>query len=228
MAALHNHTAQPMVLESDRVTTPCCATGKNGKKGSSSEIRRADSARRQRDPPPTRTAAAHGNLRAMANRVELEQRYPESPERIREVLTDPKYLSDKLHAVGGPRAELVSRQQDECGVTVVLHHAVPGDALPSFLRSARPEGLTIRRTETWTNSSGSVHAEVDGVPGTITVMMHLEPDPIGCVLGAQLTAEVSLPLFAGKVEKMITDNVAKLMTAEYQFTLDWLRDSAIP
>jgi hypothetical protein len=73
-----------------------------------------------------------------------------------------------------------------------------------------------------------VHAVVDGVPGTITGGMYLEPDSTGCVLGAQLTAEVSLPLFGGKVEKMIMDNVAKLMNAEYQFTLDWLRDSATP
>jgi hypothetical protein len=89
----------------------------------------------------------------------------------------------------------------------------------------RPEGLTIRRTEIWTGSGGSVHAVVDGVPGTITGGMQLEPDPTGCVLGAQLTAEVPLPLFGGKVEKMITDNVAKLLAAEHQFTLDWLRDS---
>ncbi len=113
----------------------------------------------------------------------------------------------------------MSREQDERGVTIMLHHSVPGDVLPSFLRSVRPEGLTIRRTETWTSSGGSGHAVVDGVPATITVVMHLTPDPAGCVLGAQLTAEVSLPLFAGKVEKMITDNVAKLMAAEYQFTL---------
>jgi hypothetical protein len=173
-------------------------------------------------------AGAHGSLRLMASRVELRHWYPESPERIREVLTDPDYLRDKMHAVGGPQGELVSREQDERGVTIVLHQAVPGDALPSFLRSVRPEGLTIRRTETWTSSGGSVHAVVDGVPGTITGGMHLEPDSTGCVLGAQLTAEVLLPLFGGKVEKMITDNVAKLMDAEYQFTLDWLRDSATP
>ena len=86
----------------------------------------------------------------------------------------------------------------------------------------------IRRTETCTSSGASVHAVVDGVPGTITVALHLEPDPAGSVLGAQLTAEVPLPLFGGKVEKMITDNVAKLMAAEHQFTLDWLRASAAP
>jgi hypothetical protein len=164
----------------------------------------------------------------MANRVELRHRYPEPPQRIWEVLTDADYLRDKLRAVGGPGAELVCHEQDESGVIIVLHHAVAADALPSFLRSVRPEGLTIRRTETWTSFGGSVHAVVDGMPGTITVVMHLEPDPTGCVLGAQLTAEVSLPLFSGKVEKVITDKVAQLMATEYQFTLDWLRDSAAP
>lgn len=168
-----------------------------------------------------------GNLRAMANRVELEYRYPEPPERIREVLINADYLRDKLRVVGGPGAELVLREQDERGVVIVLHHAVPGDALPSFLRSVRPEGLIIRRTETWTGASGSVHAVIDGMPGTITVIMRLEPESTGCVVGAQLTAEVPLPLFGGKVEKMIIDKVAKLMVAEYQFTLDWLDDSTV-
>lgn len=164
----------------------------------------------------------------MASRVELRQRYPEPPERIREVLTDRDYLRDKLRAVGGPGAELVSRQEDERGVTIVLHQAVPGDALPSFLRSVVTDDLMIRRTETWTRSGGSVHAVVDGVPGTITVAIRIVPDPAGSVLGAQLTAEVPLPLVGGKVEKMIIDNVAKLMAAEHQFTLDWLRNSANP
>jgi Protein of unknown function (DUF2505) len=161
----------------------------------------------------------------MASRLALRHRYPVPPERIRQVLTDRQYLRDKLRAVGGSRAELVSWEQDERGVTVVLHQAVPDDALPSFLRSVLPGDLTIRRTETWTNSGGSVHAVVDGAPGTVTGTMRLEPDPAGCVLGAQLTAEVGLPLVGGKVEKVITDSVGRLMEVEYRFTLEWLRNS---
>ncbi len=161
----------------------------------------------------------------MARRLELRHRYPLPPERIREVLTDRDYLRDKLRAVGGPRAELVSREQDERGITLVLRQAVPDDALPSLIRSALPGGLTIRRTETWTSSGGSVHAVVDGAPGTIPGAMRLEPDPAGCVLGAQLTAEVPLPLIGGKVERVIIDSIGKLMDAEYRFTLEWLRDA---
>jgi hypothetical protein len=161
----------------------------------------------------------------MASQLALRHRYPESPERMREVLTDQQYLRDKLRTVGGPRAELVSWKRDERGVTVVLHQAVPEDAMPSFLRSMLPGGLTIRRTETWTSSGGSVHAVVDGAPGTISGTMRLESDPAGCVLGARLTADVGLPLIGAMVEKMITDNITALMESEYQFTLEWLRNS---
>jgi Protein of unknown function (DUF2505) len=159
----------------------------------------------------------------MTSRLELQHRYPEPPERIREVLTDQQYLRDKLRAVGGPGAELVSREEDERGVTVVLRQAVPDDMLPPFVRAALPSGLTIHRTETWTGFDGSVHAVVDGAPGVITGAMRLEPDPAGCVLGAQLTADVGVPLIGGTVEKMVTDSIAKLLESEYQFTLEWLR-----
>ncbi len=145
---------------------------------------------------------------------------------MREVLTDQQYLRDKLRTVGGPRGELVSWERDERGITVVLQQAVPEDAMPSFLRSVLPSGLTIRRTETWNSSGGSVHAVVDGAPGTITGTMHLEPDPAGCILGARLTADVGLPLIGAKVEKLITENIAALMESEYQFTLQWLRNSS--
>ncbi|MGH3929345.1 MAG: DUF2505 domain-containing protein [Pseudonocardiaceae bacterium] len=164
----------------------------------------------------------------MTSRVELRHCYPESPERMREVLTDPAYLRDKLRAVGGPRAELVSRDEDERGVTVVLHQMVPAGALPSVVRAALPGELTIRRIETWTGSGGTVQSTVDGAPGTITGTMSLEPDLTGSVLAMQLEAKVGLPLIGGKVEKAITGGISKLMNAEYDFTMQWLRNSTNP
>jgi hypothetical protein len=159
----------------------------------------------------------------MASQLALRHQYPTSPEQMRDVLTDQRYLQAKLRAVGGPRAELASWQQDEHGMTAVLHQAVPGDAIPSFLRAMVPGDLMIRRTETWRGCRGSVEAVVDGAPGTITGVMDLEPDAAGCVLGSQLTVEVPLPLIGGKVEKIVIDNIATLLNSEYQFTLTWLR-----
>src|SRR5262249_43531172 len=163
-------------------------------------------------------------LRIMASQVVLRHSYPQPPERMWEVLTDENYLRGKLRAVGGPGAELVSRETNEDGVIIVLHQLVPDDALPSFLRAVLPDDLTIRRTETSTSSGGSVEAVINGVPGEIAGSMQLEPDPAGSILAIQLTAQVRLPLFSGKAEKLIADNVSKLLTAEYHFTLEWLHN----
>jgi hypothetical protein len=161
----------------------------------------------------------------MTSRLEIRHRYSIPPERLREVMTDPEYLHAKLNAVGGPGAELVSREQDGRDVTVVLRQGVPADALPSFVRSLLPGDLVIERTETWTDSGGSVYAEVDGAPGTINGQMRLVPDEDGSVLSLRLEAKVPIPLVGGKVEKAITDSVGKLMNTEYGFTERWLRDS---
>ncbi|MGH3925694.1 MAG: DUF2505 domain-containing protein, partial [Pseudonocardiaceae bacterium] len=96
----------------------------------------------------------------------------------------------------------------------------------SCIRAVLPGDLVIHRTEIWTGSRGTVQAVVDRAPGTITGEMSIEPDPAGSVVTLRLEATVALPLIGGKVEKAITDSVRKLMDAEYDFTLQWLRDSA--
>ena len=160
----------------------------------------------------------------MASQLALRHQYSASPEQMRDLLTDQQYLRAKLRAVGGPRAELVSWERDEHGARVVLHQTVPSDAIPSFLRAMLPGDLMIRRTEIWRGYRGNVEAEVDGAPGTITGVMSLEPDGTGCVLGRQLTVEVPLPLIGGKVEKLVSDNIASLLESEHQFTVTWLRN----
>jgi hypothetical protein len=164
----------------------------------------------------------------MASRLTLRHLYPLSSERVREVFTDRQYVQAKLKAVGGPRAELVSWEQDAHGVTLVLTQAIPEHAMPSFLRAMLSGGLMIRRTETWSDAGGRVHAAVDGAPGTVTGVMRFAPDPAGCALDAELTAEVPVPLVGANAEKIITSNVAALMDKEYQFTLAWLDNLAHP
>ncbi|MGH4018157.1 MAG: DUF2505 domain-containing protein [Pseudonocardiaceae bacterium] len=159
----------------------------------------------------------------MTSRLELRHAYPEPPERMAEVLVDPDYLQAKLREVGGSGAELVSRTERNGKVTVVLRQSVPTDSLPSFVRSLAPVDLRIERTEIWDGTRGRTHAVIGGAPGTISGTMSLDPDGAGSALGARIEADVPVPLVGGKVEKVITDNIGKLMQVEYTFTLDWLR-----
>ena len=158
----------------------------------------------------------------MALRVVSRHSYPEPPESMRDIFTDANYLRDKLRTVGGTRDALVSRDVNQHGVTILLYHAVSKDLLPPFLRSALPNGLNIHRTEVWTGSDGSLQAVVDEAPAKVVGTMWLEPAQDGCVFGAQLTADVQLPLFSGRAEKIIAKNLDKLLEAEYRFTLGWL------
>ncbi len=164
----------------------------------------------------------------MSNQVELRHTYSESPERMREVLTDPEFLRAKLAEVGGPRAELVSREQDEAGtVTIVQRQSVPADSLPDFAKSLFPGDVTIERTETWTGPGGGpVKAVVKGTPAKITGTMALTPRPTsgGATFTLRMDTKVPIPLFNLAVENLINENITRLMEREYEFTTDWLRD----
>lgn len=144
---------------------------------------------------------------------------------MRHVLTDPSFLQDKLRAVGGPQAELVSRTENEREVTLVVRQTVLAQTLPSLVRSLLPGDLTITRAEYWTGLEGGVHASVDSAPAKIVGRMWLEPDTAGSILAMQLEATVKLPLIGGKLEKAITDSVSKLIDVEHGFTVSWLNQA---
>lgn len=162
----------------------------------------------------------------MTDRVELRHTYAEPPERMREVLTDPEYLREKLREVGGPGAELLSREQDASGaVTVVQRQNVPHDWVPPFARSLISGDVVIERTESWNGSfGGTVRAVIVGTPARITGTMALTQHGKGARLTLRIEAKVSLPLFGGAAEKMMIENVSRLMETEYRFTVEWLAD----
>ncbi len=164
----------------------------------------------------------------MSNQVELRHTYPEPPERIREVLTDPEFLRARLAEVGGPRAELVSRECDEAGaVTIVQRQSVPAESLPTFAKSLFPGDVTIERTETWTGPGGGpVNAIVKGTPAKITGTMALTPRPHsgGTTFTLRIDTKVPIPLFSIAVENLINENITRMLEREHEFTTEWLRD----
>lgn len=161
----------------------------------------------------------------MTRRLDLRYPYAASPERIRAVLTDEQFVRDRLRAVGGPGAELVSRTENGSGqVTVVQRQGVPADALPSVVRSFMRDVLTIERTEVWTGpADGTIDVMLNGAPGSVTGTLAVAPDGDGSVLTIGLDASVPVPLLGGTIEKAVTDNIGKLGEVEYAFTREWLR-----
>lgn len=163
----------------------------------------------------------------MTDHVELRHTYEQPPERVQEVLTDPEYLRAKLGEVGGSGAELVSleRDDDTGAVTVVQRQTIPSNALPTFAQGLVPGDVVIERTENWNGTiGGTLQAVVKGTPVRISGSMALTPRDGGATFTVRIETKVPIPLFGVAVEKLINENITKLMDREYEFTTGWLRD----
>ncbi|WP_073480169.1 DUF2505 domain-containing protein [Streptoalloteichus hindustanus] len=167
----------------------------------------------------------------MATSTETTHRYPRPAAEVLSALVDETYLRARLAALGGAGAELVEHAPaPEGGGKVVLRQGIPGDRLPSFVRSLVSGDLVIERTERWrpaaTGASGTVEARVPGAPATIDCAVDLTDEDGGSLARVRLVAKVSVPFVGGKVEKVIVEQVGQLLAAEHAFTVDWLTRGA--
>ncbi|MFB9429008.1 DUF2505 domain-containing protein [Streptoalloteichus tenebrarius] len=167
----------------------------------------------------------------MATSTETTHRYPRPAAEVLSALVDERYLRARLAALGGPGAELVEHAPSpDGGARVVLRQGIPGDRLPSFVRSLVPGDLVIERTERWeptaSGAGATIDAKVPGTPGSIDCSVRLADSGDGCVATVTLVAKVPVPFVGGKVEKVIVDQVGRLLAAEHAFTVDWLTSGA--
>jgi hypothetical protein len=105
---------------------------------------------------------------------------------------------------------------------------VPATELPSAVRAFLKGDLVIERTEEWDRNGdggwlGRVQAGIPGVPGHIRGAMRLSDAPAGGS-AMELRGEVSvnIPFVGGKVEEVVSGQIVKLLTREFEHTVEWL------
>ncbi|MBP2475971.1 hypothetical protein JOF53_004843 [Crossiella equi] len=170
----------------------------------------------------------------MATSTETSHGYPVPASRVAATMVDETYLRDRLAAVGGTKAELISLTDNGKSAaegketTVKLRQGIPADKLPSFVRTLVPGDLVIERTETWRptgeGATASVHATVSGAPATIECSISVSGAGESCRVAGRLQVSVPLPFVGGKVEKAVIEQVKRLLDTEHEFTERWLRD----
>ncbi|UVS82332.1 MULTISPECIES: DUF2505 domain-containing protein [Actinokineospora] len=158
----------------------------------------------------------------MASRIEHRADLAAPASRVRAALVSTEYLRDRLAEIGGPGAELVDHGVRGGTVTYRLRQTVPADRLPSFTKSVFRGDLVVERTETWDDAAGTTTARVTGVPGEITAAYTLTDTASGCTWRTDGRVQVKIPLVGGKIEKVIAEQVGRLLAAETAFTADWL------
>jgi len=140
------------------------------------------------------------------------------------------YLNQRLAALGGTNAALFDYKQNGEATSYRLRHGVAAHDLPAAIRPLLGGDLKIDRVESWRaepdgSYSGTVRVTIPGMPGDLTGAMKLN-DVSGGGSQVLVTGSVSIPipLFGGKVEESVADQLGKLLDAEQKFTENWLRE----
>ena len=166
----------------------------------------------------------------MARRIEHQATTRWTADKVHATLVDPTYLSDRLSKLGGTNASLLEHRVDGEKVSLRLRHGVPSTELPSAVRAFLKGDLVIERTEEWDRNGdggwlGKVQAGIPGVPGHIRGAMRLSDEPAGgSTMLMRGEVAVNIPFVGGKVEEVVSGQIVKLLTREFEHTAEWLAE----
>ncbi|MEO5834406.1 MAG: DUF2505 domain-containing protein [Nakamurella sp.] len=151
------------------------------------------------------------------------QRYPAPATEVYALFSDPGFLQARLDANGGLDPEVVSVDVDGDSVVIVTRQGIPASALPSVVGSFISGDPSTQRTESWRPAADGYTADlkvtIHGAPASLKGAMTLSDDPAGgSIVTILADAHVPIPMFGGKIEKVIVEQVGELLQREEAFT----------
>jgi hypothetical protein len=157
--------------------------------------------------------------------VETSHDFDASFEEMYRNLTNRDFLQRKYEGVGSRNVKITECGLDEDVFRIEWSREVPADP-PAFARKFFGEWNRLDEIMEWSLEGEAAHADYEarirGVPGTIRGEFDLRPVAGGCVEDIVMEASVSIPLLGGKIEKLMEEDVATNLQAEYEFTVNAL------
>ncbi len=158
----------------------------------------------------------------MATSLSVNHDFAASPAAVYALLTDRAFLQRRLEATGGTDPVVVSLDVAADGATVVTRQAIPASVLPSMVASLIPGDPVTERTENWRVDGNGYQADfgvvIKGAPASLKGTMSLTASGTGSTLKVDGQATVPIPLFGGKIESVVAEQVDALLTKENSYT----------
>jgi hypothetical protein len=165
----------------------------------------------------------------VATSLSAVQHYDAPPAAVYALFRKRDFQDGKLAATGGLDPELVTFETDADSLTVVTRQAIPAEVLPSMVASMMQGNPSIERTENWRADGESYAADftvvIKGAPASLKGTMMLAAESAGSVLTIAGQASVPIPLFGGKIESVIVEQVGTLLDEEERYTRTTLAGS---
>ncbi len=162
----------------------------------------------------------------MSHRIERSEQHTKSVDALHAAFTSEQYWNDRLAEIGGPGAKILDVRTHDETFTVDLQQAIAAKYLPQLVTKVHPGDLILKRTETWgpvaaSTASGHFEVSVDGAPATINGTLALAADRDGSVLRIAGQVDVRIPLFGGRIEEAVVEQLQRLLVKESEFTERW-------
>lgn len=159
----------------------------------------------------------------MPTKLSVTQHFDATPDTVFALFGDPTFLAARLEANQGLDPEIVTQEVDGGSVTLVTRQGIPAEVLPSAVAGFIQGDPSTQRTENWTTAADGTHSAdwavtIKGAPANLKGTMKLDAEGTGSVLVIEGTATVPIPLFGGKIEKVIVEQVTELLQKEETFT----------
>lgn len=154
------------------------------------------------------------------------QNYDATPRQVFELFCDRGFIEARLEASGGINPEVVSLDGTDTTLDLVTRQGIPAAVLPSAVSSFISGDPSTQRTENWRADGDGYTADlkvsIHGAPASMKGTITLRPAGAGAVLTIAANAVVGIPLFGGKIEKVIVEEVGRLFALEERFTQEQL------
>ncbi len=173
---------------------------------------------------------SNGNLPVMPSRFEHRANFPVPVATVYSTLVDETFLTARLRDIGGKGAALLSHSSTDGGAAYKLRQGVDANRLPGPVKSILNGDLVVEREERWRPGGDGFEsagrATISGVPAEITSRGRLTGRGAGAELAITAEVKVSIPLLGGKIEKVVAEQVTKLLAAEAEYAEKWLVERA--
>lgn len=161
----------------------------------------------------------------MPTPMTLTQRYDAPASKVFALFSDRAFVEGRLAEGGGLDPELVTFEPGAAGdaVTIVTRQGIPASVLPSMVTSMMPGDPSTERREDWRPDGEGYVADfsvtIKGAPASLKGTMRLAPaGPASSTVQVDGQASVPVPLFGGKIEAVIVEQIGNLLVHEEQYT----------
>jgi hypothetical protein len=163
----------------------------------------------------------------MARSIDYRSTLTFPAEQVYAAMTNREYLEARLRELGGPGSALLEHGASPESARYKLRQGVSESDLPPVVGKVVGGNLTIERTETLVRGgagrySGDVDVAIPGAPANAAGTVTLTDQGDGSVFAVHADVTVNVPIFGGKIEEIVAEQVRRLMEAETAFTITWL------